>query len=94
VDERIGRINDGSQVAVGKMSRVQRLKNIITREFERASGKSVAQVVTTSDEEIVIICRGGCRYVMQIGSDDDQFMFVNYHQPERVVTFPFPADWK
>ena len=69
------------------------MQSIIKREFEAASlGEyHVTQVEFTEDERIIVTCEGHAPFVMEIGSDDSDFVFTNSAQ--RIVVFPFPPDW-
>lgn len=69
------------------------LQLIIKREFENASlGQyRVTGVEFREDETIVVTCEGHHPFTMEIGSDDDQFIFTS--PAGRVVCFGYPTDW-
>ena len=70
---------------------------IVEREFRKAAKLPDGDLVTVdfpeeSDEIVVIV--NGKRWVMEVGSDDDDFYFV--YQDEKgcdYVQFDFPQDW-
>lgn len=71
---------------------------ILMREFRKAAGiaPEVPMVVSfTEGEEIVVSVKtekGTDFYVMNIGSDDDEFYFRKL-KSDTVILFPFPQDW-
>lgn len=71
---------------------------IIMREFRKVAGiaPEVPMVVSfTEDEEIVVSVKiDGATdfYIMNIGSDDDEFYFRKL-KSDTVLMFPFPQDW-
>jgi len=76
---------------------MDKMQNIIKREFETDSGLIVNSIIFTEDERIIVEASGDDKrhipaqsYVMEIGSDDDCFMFVG---PTNEVSFDYPADW-
>jgi len=67
-------------------------QEIIQREFEAASGEAVLEVRFTEDEQIVVETDTDT-YTMEIGSDDDGFVFVSGEPGRGTIRFPFPPDW-
>ena len=73
------------------------MQSIIKREFEKASGLEVLNVVFTEDEQILVKTPGRTsmtqtQWTMEIGSDDDEFVFTA-PKVQLDVRFPFPPDW-
>jgi hypothetical protein len=67
------------------------MQSIIKREFEAASGFTVKAVEFNEDESILVVT-SAMAFRMDVGSDDDEFRFVetsNGHE----VSFAYPADW-
>lgn len=78
------------------MTAPDRYETIVAREFRTALGLAPivpVTVVFTPDERIVVTINNHHQsvYVMQIGSDDDEFYFKSLGR--NVVRFPMPADW-
>ena len=72
------------------------MQTVIKREFEKASNLTVTQVIFGEDETITVSTDSEGDFVMQIGSDDDEFKFAGVDQPDDtdfIVSFPFPPDW-
>lgn len=68
---------------------------IVAREFSAASGLAIGpeHVDFNFDEETITVSTpDGAAYVMQLGSDDDGFYFMEIDGPGE-IDFPFPADW-
>ncbi len=68
------------------------MQSIIKREFEKASGRFVRTVTFTQGEEI-IVTTADVTYTMEIGSDDDEFVFTGERPDDPVVRFAYPDDW-
>ena len=66
-----------------------RFERILVREFTKASGASVV-IADASDGEVIRVEADGRTYVMEVGSDDDEFVFTA--DDATSVRFPFPAD--
>lgn len=80
-------------------ARLDMMQTIVKRGFEAASKLKVIEVSFSEDEQIFVtvdVRDGTCpHYTMQIGSDDDQFVFLNDEEDgdEPIVRFDIPADW-
>lgn len=63
---------------------------ILKRDFEAASGMKVSRVGWPEDDESILVHANGKTYRMDIGSDDDDFIFAH---GDHEVTVPFSDDW-
>lgn len=66
---------------------------ILAREFRKARGIAADTRLQVSfrPDELIIILEGSNIWVMCIGSDDDEFHFVD--NDEVVLKFPMPQEW-
>jgi hypothetical protein len=66
------------------------IEQIIARDFANVSGaKNVLVTYDVEDETITVVAYGET-WLMQIGSDDDEFVF---HCGDRTVHVPFSKDY-
>lgn len=72
-----------------------RARAIIKRDFQMNRFTHMPVTVEfLPDETIVVTVGNKSRFVHQIGSDDDEFVFRNTADPRHdVVRFPVPPDW-
>ena len=68
---------------------VSGFERILAREFRKASGAKRVKV-DASEDEVIRIVADGRTYVMEVGSDDDEFVFAA--ADGTCVRFPFPDD--
>lgn len=67
---------------------------IIEREFRKAADVPIGTRIVVDfpeDEEVINVYVDGIHWVMHVGSDDDNFYFIN--ELEDVLEFDFPQDW-
>jgi hypothetical protein len=67
---------------------------ILAREFRKARGippDTRLQVSFPPDSERIVILEGTNVWVMDIGSDDDDFWFRDLR--DQLLSFPMPQDW-
>lgn len=64
---------------------------ILTRDFQKATGLRVINVKFTKDETIRVTTCDGRVWVMTIGSDDDKFFFRT--ESDFGIGFEFSPEW-
>lgn len=72
--------------------RDRQFAEILEREFRKATNVEGDISVVFGEDETITISTLCSEYVMEIGSDDDDFCFENQDSDE-VVRFPIPPDW-
>ena len=69
---------------------MSKYSDIIEREFRKRGFKSVS--CDDSEPEMFTVDADNTRYICEVGSDDDRFVFQRVQAPQQ-VSFDIPKDW-
>ena len=68
------------------------IEKIIAQDFARVTNASQVVVSFDTEEEVVSVTADGIAYMMQVGSDDNEFAFVNL-PTGNTVHVPFSPEY-